>query len=1624
MILPELLDSNLNPVRRIQPIKASVRLNLTPLSTAELDLVPGDTIPARSLIAMSTVQGFAGIYRSSTPNETYGNRATRVHLEHAVVEIGDWIVGEEVEETIVTAASAIISLFASYGGTLWSLGTLNCSVNVRYSASKGQNVLEAILGIVSQVPGYMLTLDQSVAPWKIGIALQPETVTAEGRLSRNMQSVQFAYDESELCNKVYISGIDTPFEAYDSQTTYGVIEHYISESDLPTATAQMVALAYLQAHCDPAISVNISMLDLANVTGESLDRITLGAKFRLALPEDGVSIEQHVIGIQFDDVYGNPEAITVTLANEISDTVAYLKKQRRSGRGIQKKVDKLEEEHKRYETKFTQNDQYFQLLATDSEWTAMGEQHVTAYSRITQSSEQIQSVVVQTGTSVLAKPFDAEHQYEIGDLCTVNGVVYEFTERHIGAWNPAHVKERKTLVSQINQTAEGFESIVTESGIGWEQFSPLNTYHVGDRVTYLGKNYICTTEHQPGTFTTDHFTVSNTLQTRITQNATEISGKVSQGDLAGYMTISAMRTAFGNTAVAADGTITKAEFSTSVVNGVANAGITADKIALDANQTITLGDKIQIDQGQMHVFMPMGIGTTDTSGGIVSINNGKVTAQNFDVRIGGALKFVNGQSSYYDLTSSVVAGMVKDASLDTSTNTLTLTKFDGTVINFSKAATPVTLTGLWSGSTYTATPSSGNSVSTTVSLKTVSDLTITSTDSQIQDHGKFVTASGTVTIRATTGNLDGQGNPEYVDVLTSSFSGRDITDAYNEGWEAGNAAPSTTTVTGGWSGGTYTATAMPQNVQAESSLYGIVLNGDITKNIVIPKAINVPLKVVYDDGDPQTDAADKPSTGFTESISVDASPIYTDGQNSVSATFRTYSGTPSTATELSAGAYEFKITKDGTTTEQTFYTVPAAPSPIVPKVSKGQWQDGSIVFTAGTSGTDSSTVKICEGASAGTLDSQINPTKVSFSVFEDVNGTAVDTGADIYATITATPATLDLGSFNTALSKFTVQRSSGGSVNIGGSTAIQTGVTPLDITVAAGTAQPNTPTWNATAHTYTITADGSFTIGGQQISQTQGSITGGFAPDAAINYGKNLAKGIASVTASQTNATAYGQAAYDEIPVESNGYYIITATPNMGNAVHKKFHAPASGGGTSDRWARYLNPITLDAADIDTVTKTSFATYSDSTTETDDSKITSVQIDASAVYQAGVTAGMGGVVNVLQDGWNYGSNRFYPSAGNGSDIRVQLSVVPVMPGSISGATSNAQFVIHDDISNTDITGMHTFYLSRSSDGSAAYLKTNQYLPSNNNVIAKITQNGVPGEDPRLVQSLTSIKLTAADIATSMKTTKATFDSGDPQEGINISVDATDVYTKGVADGSKMTVEKPHIEPNALTQNNKTYTIFPSTGYNVMSAAQFRVEVPTYEGIASASIDAERDDLPAWWSKELGQGTLSKKYGQIKVVGNDNTSKFYVVDASNVYQAGVTAGAGYNVEALTTITEKITSNGTKTLYPSSGHDATEGIKFTVDVKPNLVTKTLEDNNKTYYASTYGYDGFSSVTVKVDSKIPVTAIECSETVKSIGTNRGDRANAGSISKSGLVANSYLGFTISAKGTPRTFYIAVNP
>jgi hypothetical protein len=275
--------------------------------------------------------------------------------------------------------------------------------------------------------------------------------------------------------------------------------------------------------------------------------------------------------------------------------------------------------------------------------------------------------------------------------------------------------------------------------------------------------------------------------------------------------------------------------------------------------------------------------------------------------------------------------------------------------------------------------------------------------------------------------------------------------------------------------------------------------------------------------------------------------------------------------------------------------------------------------------------------------------------------------------------------------------------------------------------------------------------------------------------------------------------------------------------------------------------------------------------------------------------------------------------------------------------------------------------------------------------------------------LSAIKLTESNIGISTQTTDATFDVGDPQAGVSVRVDASEVYNKGLTDGSRYRIEKEHIESQALTRNNYTYTIYPSSGWNAMAKAKFTVQVPTYEGISSAKVNHSDDTASTSWDRQLGNGTLNKKYAEIMVTANDGTTKGYFLDASALYERGVTDGSGgtYHQRSATdiddiTLTSSQTGTSThrKTVYYDTGANST----LSVTVNAGNVYQQGRS------------DGMNN--------IPKTAITCSSTVKSIGTNRGSRENAGSISKSGLTAQSYLGFTIKVQNTVKEFYIAVNP
>lgn len=423
--LPRLLDGSLGVERTIRPIAMSMCLSITPLSYASMQLPRDESLPARGYVELYNSMGFAGVFRVRSPQDAYGEDITTAELEHAVVEVGDYLVLAEYDE-MMSATTAMTTIFSHYRGNKWQLGSVaalgsgQVAVQVRY-----ERVLEAMMTIMDQKPDCMMDFDFSTRPWTINIVPRGTVVAAEGRLARNVNSAKVIYDDTELCTRCYyesestgdagtsrfpafvasknyskdelvsysgkvykltsghkkgktwaetsktlVSDSPTSSWAYvdaDTIGTYGLVERAVSTGvDYTPAEALTAANAYLAKHKEPRVSVTISAEELSSVTGEPFDTFTIGKLCRLALVDYGVTVERVVTGLVWDDVFDSPEDIIVTLEDEEDTAITFLHDldaKGGTGGGGGGASKKQDEVWKEYRTAIQQTDYYLDLYA-------------------------------------------------------------------------------------------------------------------------------------------------------------------------------------------------------------------------------------------------------------------------------------------------------------------------------------------------------------------------------------------------------------------------------------------------------------------------------------------------------------------------------------------------------------------------------------------------------------------------------------------------------------------------------------------------------------------------------------------------------------------------------------------------------------------------------------------------------------------------------------------------------------------------------------------------------------------------------------------------------------------------------------------------------------------------------------------------------------------------------------------------------------------------------------------------------------------------------------------------------------------------------------------------------------
>ena len=281
-----------------------------------------------------------------------------ISLEHVIQVLRDSLIFGEVKADGMgggggscTARQAIAYALGRQAGNIWRLGDVQVNPSNPY-AFNGDSVYSAIETVTGSLDGVQWEYDLSSLPFTLHIRREPSGFESEMRMSRNISSLSIQIDRSRMYTRHYPTGknnLHLSGGGYTSrnEATWGVVCRTETDGSIETEAALRAwSQSRLNKHCEPTVTVTVGGIDLSRDTGEPLDRITVGRKCRLPLPEYGTTMTEKVTKISWADKVKEPDRFTVTMANLQEDVARILSSQiagsSRGGRTAQKKA---EEDH-------------------------------------------------------------------------------------------------------------------------------------------------------------------------------------------------------------------------------------------------------------------------------------------------------------------------------------------------------------------------------------------------------------------------------------------------------------------------------------------------------------------------------------------------------------------------------------------------------------------------------------------------------------------------------------------------------------------------------------------------------------------------------------------------------------------------------------------------------------------------------------------------------------------------------------------------------------------------------------------------------------------------------------------------------------------------------------------------------------------------------------------------------------------------------------------------------------------------------------------------------------------------------------------------------------------------------
>lgn len=445
MNLPEVLDSNMKPVRILHPSQASASLSILAVPTAEVKILISEEVKLGDWVKMYYPNGKSGIFRAGNPTYDYDEGTESARLTHGCSTLADSIVTEGYKEDkdgrseptyFEGSLTSVIDKLLGYQKTKhWKRGTIESSDTVKVEV-KYPDVLSLLNEVMEQVSGYYVEYDQSSYPWKLNVRKKPTTVTSEGRLSRNVSSAQVSYDDSELVTRLYCNALPAGHIDSKNISKYGLREDFLYASTKDTAWVEKACKVYLANRENPKVTVSIDGADFSKITGVSLDKIVLAELYRLAIPKYKVTVEEQITELSYDDIYNRPNECKITLGEHRNDLSSALAKTdqtaRTASRGASAAGSQTDKAWSKFvgdvadlNTLISQTATMIRLEANDMVQKLHSELTITASqirSEVSQVEGRFSSFIDQTAESIRMQVNDTKEQLQAAITVTSNAI--------------------------------------------------------------------------------------------------------------------------------------------------------------------------------------------------------------------------------------------------------------------------------------------------------------------------------------------------------------------------------------------------------------------------------------------------------------------------------------------------------------------------------------------------------------------------------------------------------------------------------------------------------------------------------------------------------------------------------------------------------------------------------------------------------------------------------------------------------------------------------------------------------------------------------------------------------------------------------------------------------------------------------------------------------------------------------------------------------------------------------------------------------------------------------------------------------------------------------------------------